>query len=75
MIKSNQLITDYAVLAETSYVTFKTNDLGSTDKMKTAILSINPKTGKAGYPESFADYVTEKYNVIAHYTDRVEPSL
>lgn len=72
MKTANQLIADYAILAETSYATFNNSSFDKKNEIILAIQSIDPETGEETRPESFAEYVTKHYNVVAHYADRVE---
>ncbi|XXQ67828.1 hypothetical protein ACKLNO_09430 [Neisseriaceae bacterium B1] len=67
MSANNVLITEYTILAETSYSSF----LEDSD-IKKSIMNINKKTGEEERPQSFAKYVLNHYNIVAHHADRVE---
>jgi len=73
-----QQIANYAALAEASYANFARSEIDLTqqnlDKVKEAIqkaiIAIDSK--KQDVPKDFATYITNNYQIIAHYADRVE---
>jgi len=71
-----QQITDYAALAEASYANFTGVNFANLEnevlenEVKSAIINTDSK--KKGTPPAFAQYIIDKYQIIAHYADRVE---
>ena len=78
--KSSQLIADYTVLAEAAYSDFSRliyqgaesapKDFESAEH--DAIMYEDPETKEklSDRPQAFAQYVTSRYDVVAHWTDR-----
>ena len=74
-----QQISDYTALAEASYANFARSkiDLSQQDAteikaaIQDAIIKTDP-TEKNTPLKFFANYVTDNYQIIAHYADRVE---
>lgn len=66
-MKTNNMIADYAYLAEASYANFSK---GYTDKDVTSAITNAKDKGGLEAPESFATLVTDNYKVVAHYKDR-----
>lgn len=77
-----QQITNYTSLAEASYANFannkidlsKQNDDSVKKAIENAIITTNGPE-KEKLPEDFARHITDNYQIIAHYADRVENGL
>ena len=77
---SNQLIADYTVLAEGAYSDFSWLNYTQTATNRpvfertehNAIMYEDPETKKklSDRPQAFAQYVTSRYDVVAHWKDR-----
>ena len=77
-----QQITNYTALAEASYANFAANKINlskqNTTEVKNAIQNAIITTNgpeKEKLPEDFARHITDNYQIIAHYADRVENGL
>lgn len=62
MNKQNQILADYVYLAEASYTDFS--------RSNNAYNELKDETN-GEQPESFAKLVTQNYEVVAHYKDRI----
>ncbi len=60
---SNQHISDYVALAEASYADFSLIDFADLKAIYTVM-------NDADQPENFAKYITDNYEVAAHWKDR-----
>ena len=73
---NNQEISNYIALAETSYADFTGVDFSDKRKVDAAIIRTNISGGDSDENKSdrtlkFAEYITDHYTVVAHYTDRL----